>query len=82
MTIEEQFKQIQKDAEEGIGPSGITWRLCPRRVGNLKEWTRNPRQISDKQGKVGHVVRLRFHLHRATLYAFQVGEEESSPPYV
>jgi len=38
-------------------------------------------QISDKQGKVGHVVSLRFHLHRATLYAFQVGEEGSSPPY-
>jgi hypothetical protein len=38
-------------------------------------------QISDRQGKVGHVVRLRFHLHKATLYAFQVGEEGSSPPY-
>jgi len=39
-------------------------------------------QISDKQGRVGHIVKLRFHLHKATLYAFQVGEEDSMPPYV
>jgi len=39
-------------------------------------------QISDKQGRVGHVVKLRFHLHRATLFAFQVGEEDSMPPYI
>ncbi len=38
-------------------------------------------QVSDEEGRVGHVVKLRFHLHRATLYAFQIGEEGAMPPY-
>ncbi len=38
-------------------------------------------QISDKQGKIGHVVKLRFHLHKATLYGFQVGEDGAMPAY-
>ena len=39
-------------------------------------------QQSAAGGQVGHVVKLRFHLHRATLYGFGVGEERASPPYV
>lgn len=38
-------------------------------------------QTSDEGGKVGHVVKLRFYLHKATLYGFQVGKEGSMPPY-
>jgi hypothetical protein len=36
-------------------------------------------QISDAGGTVGHVVKLRFHLHRATLFGFQAGEEGATP---
>jgi hypothetical protein len=39
-------------------------------------------QVSDAGGAIGHVIRLRFHLHRATLFGFQVGEEGASPPYM
>ena len=38
-------------------------------------------QESDAGGKVGHVVKLRFHLHKATLYGFQIGEEGAMPEY-
>jgi hypothetical protein len=38
-------------------------------------------QVGEKGGRVGHVLKLRFHLHKATLYAFQVGEEGGTPPY-
>ena len=38
-------------------------------------------QISEKEGIIGHVVKLRFLLHRATLFAFQIGEEGTMPPY-
>src|SRR5262249_46931111 len=27
-------------------------------------------QVSDQGGKIGHVIKLRFHLHRATLFGF------------
>jgi hypothetical protein len=37
-------------------------------------------QTSAAGGVVGHVVKLRFHLHRATLFGFQVGDEGTSPP--
>ena len=30
---------------------------------------------------VGHVVKLRFHLHKATLYGFQAGTEDAMPDY-
>jgi hypothetical protein len=39
-------------------------------------------QCSDDGGVVGHVVKLRFYLHGATLFGFQVGEEGAMPPYV
>lgn len=35
----------------GIGPSGLVWNEEKRRVGDLKEWDRNPRQITDEQAK-------------------------------
>jgi hypothetical protein len=38
-----------------------------------------PGQTSDAGGTVGHVMKVRFHLHRATLFGFQVGEETSFP---
>jgi len=38
-------------------------------------------QSSAAGGAVGHVVKLRFHLHRATLYGFAAGEEGAAPPY-
>lgn len=38
-------------------------------------------QESDEGGRIGHVVRLRFQLHMATLYGFQVGEDGAMPPY-
>jgi len=39
-------------------------------------------QVSETGGKIGHVVKLRFYLHKATLFGFQIGEEEAMPPYV
>ena len=39
-------------------------------------------QVSDQDGKIGHVVKLRFYLHKAALFGFQVGEEGSMPEYV
>lgn len=39
-------------------------------------------QQSDAGGRVGHVVKLRFHLRRATLYGFSIGEEGAGPEYV
>jgi hypothetical protein len=38
-------------------------------------------QTSDKQGRVGHVVKLRFHLHRAALFGFQPAGQEATPAY-
>jgi hypothetical protein len=38
-------------------------------------------QTSEEGGKVGNVVKLRFVLHRATLFGFQAGEEGAMPPY-
>jgi hypothetical protein len=38
-------------------------------------------QTSGKQGKVGLVIKLRFHLHRATLYGFQPAGQEMAPAY-
>lgn len=34
-----------------IGPSGIVWNEEKRRVGDLNEWDRNPRRITDEQAK-------------------------------
>jgi len=39
-------------------------------------------QTSDQGGKVGHVVKLRFYLHKATLFGFQLGRPGSRPDYV
>ena len=41
----------QGDDQDGIGPSGISWRYETRRAGDLKEWERNPRRITDSQAK-------------------------------
>ncbi len=34
-----------------IGPSGISWRIERRRIGDLTEWERNPRRLSESQAK-------------------------------
>ena len=53
--------------------------------GRLRLWWERPElrgipgQTSDAGGTVGHVLKVRFHLHRATLFGFQVGEETSFP---
>ena len=39
-------------------------------------------QVSEKGGRVGHVTKLRFYLHKATLYGFQVGDEGVMPAYL
>jgi len=39
-------------------------------------------QESEAGGKVGHVVKMRFLLHRATLYGFHIGEDNLMPPYI
>lgn len=38
-------------------------------------------QVSEAEGRIGHVVKLRFYLHRATLYGFGIGQEGSMPDY-
>ena len=35
-------------------------------------------QVSDQGGKIGHVIKLRFHLHRATLFGFEIGRPSSA----
>ena len=53
--------------------------------GHLDLWWERPElrgipgQTSDAGGTVGHVMKVRFHLHRAALFGFQVGEETSFP---
>jgi len=37
-------------------------------------------QTSAAGGNIGHVVKVRFYLHRATLFGFQVGDEDGAPP--
>jgi hypothetical protein len=39
-------------------------------------------QTSEQGGKIGHVVKLRFQLHKATIYGFEVGEEGAMPEYI
>lgn len=48
---------------------------------NRKEFTGSSGQVSVSGGKVGHVIKLRFHLDRATLYGFRVGDSASTPAY-
>ncbi|MDP6502493.1 MAG: hypothetical protein QF886_02710, partial [Planctomycetota bacterium] len=36
-------------------------------------------QVSEAGGRIGHVVKVRFHLHKTTLFGFQVGAEDSHP---
>lgn len=51
-TIEEKFQQVLAETKViGIGPSGIVWAEERRRVGDLKEWDRNPRRITEEQAK-------------------------------
>lgn len=38
-------------AEEAVGPSGIVWHTEKRRVGDLTEWDRNPRRLTESQAK-------------------------------
>jgi hypothetical protein len=38
-------------------------------------------QVSKTGGAVGHVVKLRFYLHNATLYGFQAGDAGRMPEY-
>lgn len=38
-------------------------------------------QVSEQKGKVGHVIKVRFYLHKATLYGFAVGERGASPAF-
>lgn len=40
-----------ENSGHGIGPSGIEWGLEWRRAGDLQEWDRNPRRITDSQAK-------------------------------
>jgi site-specific DNA-methyltransferase (adenine-specific) len=35
----------------GIGPSGLVWSETQKKVGDLREWDRNPRRITDEQAK-------------------------------
>jgi ParB-like chromosome segregation protein Spo0J len=37
--------------EKSVGPSGIVWNNEKRRFGDLSEWDRNPRTITDEQAK-------------------------------
>ena len=36
-------------------------------------------QIAQDDTAVGHVVKLRIHLHKATLFGFDIGEEGAYP---
>jgi len=62
-------------------------RCRPMEDGRLRfSWSRDELvgrfgQVSDTGDAIGHVVKLRFHLHRATLYGFQMGVDGASPPY-
>ena len=38
-------------------------------------------QVSEAGGKIGHVIKLRFYLHKTNLFGFQVGEDDAIPPY-
>ncbi len=56
--------------------------------GEMRLWWNDERlvgrfgQESGAGGKIGHVVKLRFHLHKATLFGFQVGDAGRTPDYV
>lgn len=55
------------------GPRG-TYRVIWGKGGNGRYGDK-----SDAGEEIGHVVKLRFHLYRSTLYGIQIGEEEVSP---
>lgn len=38
-------------------------------------------EYNERASKLGHVFKIRFFLHRATLFGFQVGTGQSFPPY-
>ena len=59
-----------------LGDDGV-WRLHWGR----EDLTGACNQVSEAGGKIGHVLKLRFHLHEATVYGFDVGEEGAMPDY-
>lgn len=40
-----------QEQQAGVGPSGLAWHTEKRRAGDLKEWDKNPRRLSDSQAK-------------------------------
>jgi len=49
---DEPVQEVQQhDDNDGVGPSGIAWHTEKRRVGDLTEWDRNPRRLSESQAK-------------------------------
>ena len=67
----------------GWGATSSRARADDRGISSL-HWGREeligrPDQTSDEKGTVGHVVKLRFHLHKATLYGFQAGDTLARP---
>ena len=44
-------KVQEHDDNDGVGPSGISWHTEKRRAGDLTEWEKNPRRLSDSQAK-------------------------------
>lgn len=41
----------QHDDNDGVGPSGIAWHTEKRRAGDLSEWDKNPRRLTESQAK-------------------------------
>ncbi len=46
-----------------------------------KQEGQDPVEYNERTSKLGHVFKIRFYLHRATLFGFQVGTGQSFPPY-
>ena len=58
--------------EDGSGRTRFSWADDDR--------TGRCGQVSDAGGTVGHIVKLRFYLHQATLYGFQAGDDYTHAP--
>jgi hypothetical protein len=52
-----------------------------KRIFRWKQEGQAPVEYNERSSKLGHVIKIRFYLHRATLFGFQVGTGQSYPQY-
>ena len=80
--IVDQFDQVIPGWDRSVCLSKVEASGSTRFSWGKSEMTGRPGQTSEGGGTVGHVVKLRIYLHRATLYGFMIGDEVSFPGHM